>query len=150
MDLGYRARLLGYDNVYEPSAVIYHAGSGVSGSRHNEFKVKLSARNNLYLIYKNMPFWQIVVNFPLLLAGILIKAGYFYKKDLLKPYVQGLFDGFKLIKEHSDRQVDFTKVPLSRQILLEGELIYNCIRRLGLQLVVFFPGLRYNILGWFT
>ena len=55
VDIGYRARIMGYRNVYEPGAIVYHAGSGVSGSRHNDFKVRLSARNNMYIIMKNMP-----------------------------------------------------------------------------------------------
>lgn len=56
IDVGYRARIEGYDNVYCPAAVVYHVGSGTSGSKYNSFKVKLAARNNVYLNYKNMPF----------------------------------------------------------------------------------------------
>ena len=73
VDVGYRARIAGYRNVYEPMARIIHVGSAASGSRHNEFKVRLSARNNLYLIYKNMPVLQILLNLPFLLAGFLVK-----------------------------------------------------------------------------
>ena len=51
-DIGYRARLLGYENWYEPSAKVYHVGSGTSGSRYNLFKIRYSSRNNIYLIYK--------------------------------------------------------------------------------------------------
>ena len=49
-DIGYRARLLGYENWYEPSAKVYHVGSGTSGSRYNLFKIRYSSRNNIYLI----------------------------------------------------------------------------------------------------
>ena len=52
IDIGYRANIYGYPNQYVPQAVVYHAGSAVSGSRHNEFKVRLSAANSIYLIYK--------------------------------------------------------------------------------------------------
>ena len=54
IDVGYRAKLYGYDNVFCPEAVVYHVGSGTSGSKYNSFKVKLAARNNVYLNYKNM------------------------------------------------------------------------------------------------
>ena len=47
LDIGYRARLAGYDNVYCPGAVVYHVGSGTSGSKYNSFKVRLAARNNI-------------------------------------------------------------------------------------------------------
>ena len=47
--MGYRAKLYGYDNVFCPEAVVYHVGSGTSGSKYNSFKVKLAARNNMSL-----------------------------------------------------------------------------------------------------
>ena len=31
-DIGYRARIYGYENWYAPKAVVYHVGSGTSGS----------------------------------------------------------------------------------------------------------------------
>ena len=64
LDIGYRANIKGYRNLFAPEAIVYHAGSGVSGSRHNEFKVSLSSRNSIYLIYKNMPLLQIIINLP--------------------------------------------------------------------------------------
>ena len=80
VDLGYRARILGFENAYEPSAVVLHAGSATSGSRYNEFKIRYSARNNVYLIYKNMPALQILLNSPLLAAGFAVKLLFFLKK----------------------------------------------------------------------
>ena len=41
-------------NLCDPTSIVYHVGSASSGSRHNQFKVELTAANNLYLIYKNM------------------------------------------------------------------------------------------------
>ena len=38
VDLGYRARLYGFRNLYVPGAVVRHAGSASSGSRYNAFK----------------------------------------------------------------------------------------------------------------
>ena len=52
VDLGYRARILGYRNAYEPTAKVYHAGSATTGSRYNPFKITHSSRNNIYLIYQ--------------------------------------------------------------------------------------------------
>ena len=79
IDLGYRARIYGYENWYLPKAVVYHAGSGTTGSRYNEFKVRHSSRNNVYMIYKNMPFLQILLNLPFLLAGFFAKQVFFMK-----------------------------------------------------------------------
>ena len=96
IDIGYRARIHGYRNVYAPKAIVYHVGSGFSGSTHNAFKVKLSSRNNVYLVYKNMPFLQIILNSPFLLLGHIVKYLFFLKKGLGKEYVKGLKEGFAL------------------------------------------------------
>ena len=90
VDVGYRARIQGYVNVYAPEAVVCHVGSATTGSRYNSFKVQYSAQNNIYLIYKNMPFFQIVLNLPFLAAGFLIKFLFFVKKGLGKDYLTGL------------------------------------------------------------
>ncbi|MBR2258682.1 MAG: glycosyltransferase family 2 protein [Blautia sp.] len=96
VDLGYRARLKGYENWYVPSAAVYHVGSGTSGTRHNAFKTRYSSRNNVYLIYKNMPLPQILLNIPFLLPGFLIKGLYFILKGLGKEYFGGLKEGIAL------------------------------------------------------
>lgn len=82
IDIGYRARIFGYQNGYCPEAIVYHAGSGASGSRYNAFKVDLSSRNSIYLIYKNMPLLQLILNLPFLLLGFLVKTLFFIKRDL--------------------------------------------------------------------
>lgn len=90
VDVGYRARIYGYDNVYCPAAELYHVGSGTSGSKYNSFKVKLAARNNLYLNYKNMPLLQLLFNLPFLLIGTGIKY-LFFKKWALLPITRKAF-----------------------------------------------------------
>ena len=104
VDIGYRAKIHGYENFYEPSAVCYHAGSGFSGSRYNEFKVNLSSRNSIYLILKNMPLLQIVVNLPFLLLGFLTKIVFFAKKGYGYTYCKGLLNGFKLFFSKEGRK----------------------------------------------
>ncbi len=77
IDVGYRAKIYGYENVYCPTAVVYHVGSGTSGSKYNSFKVRLAARNNVYLNYKNMPVLQLLVNLLPILSGIFVKYLFF-------------------------------------------------------------------------
>ncbi|MBR5360335.1 MAG: glycosyltransferase family 2 protein [Lachnospiraceae bacterium] len=96
VDIGYRARINGYRNVYEPGAVVLHAGSGSSGSRYNKFKIDLSSRNNVYVVYKNMPLVQLIVNLPFLMAGTLIKILFFIKKGEGITYIKGLCKGAAL------------------------------------------------------
>ena len=56
-----------------PQRSFITVGSGTSGSRYNSFKVRLAARNNVYLNYKNMPLFQLVLNSLPLGLGILVK-----------------------------------------------------------------------------
>ena len=128
IDIGYRARIHGYRNVYAPKAVVYHVGSGFSGSAHNAFKVKLSSRNNVYLIYKNMPFLQIVINSPFLLMGFLVKWLFFHKKGLGKEYVSGLKEGIRLCREGKKEKYFWKN--LSNYLKIQWELWVNMIRRL--------------------
>lgn len=131
VDIGYRARLFGYINVVDADAIVYHVGSASSGSRHNAFKVELTAANNLYFIYKNMPAIQIIINLPLLIAGILIKQLYFARKGLGRAHFGGLKKGFAKIFGNLDKKVAFGGVQLKNSCLLQLELWLNCIRRLG-------------------
>lgn len=95
MDISYRAQLSGYRVRYLPTAVCRHVGSGTSGSKYNSFKVRLSARNSWYLLYKNMPKPQLLINSPFLLLGYLVKFLYFQKKGFGRDYSSGLLEGLK-------------------------------------------------------
>ena len=132
VDIGYRARLYGYRNLMEPAAVVYHAGSGSSGSRHNAFKVELTAANNLYLIYKNMPFLQVLINLPLIIAGILIKHVFYMKKGLGKAHLKGLLSGFSKMFRGSGKRVRFGRRQAFNSLKLQLELWLNCLRRIGI------------------
>ena len=132
VDLGWRARIHGYANYYEPSAVVYHAGSGFSGSRYNEFKINLASRNSVYLILKNMPLLQLIINLPLLILGFLIKIAFFFKKGHGKTYCKGLLNGFRLYfsKDGHTHKVLFKSCNLKKYIIIELELLWNMIRRI--------------------
>lgn len=129
VDIGIRARVYGYINFLEPAAVVLHAGSATSGSRYNEFKQKLTAGNNLYLIYKNFPFLQIVLNLPLILAGIVIKGVFFARKGLGRAYMQGLMQGISKIHKGSDKKVRFQRKNLKSLVILQIEMWINTIKR---------------------
>ncbi len=132
IDIGYRAKISGFANYYEPGAIVYHAGSAVSGSRYNEFKVKLSSKNSIYLIYKNMPILQILLNLPFLTAGIIIKALFFARKGMGKTYWKGIWQGIRLCctKEGKKNKVPFRPECLGNYVRIQLELWGNMIRRL--------------------
>ena len=134
VDIGYRARIYGYRNLYVPEAVVRHAGSGVSGSRHNDFKVKLSAKNSVYLVYKNMPPVQILLNFPFLLAGFLVKTLFFLKKGLVKSWLQGTAEGLRLAgsEEGRAKRVRFVRSRFPAYCRIQWELWRNLWYRIRL------------------
>lgn len=124
IDIGYRARIYGYRNVYEPAAKVVHAGSATSGSRYNEFKTKLSSANNAYMIAKNMPFLQWLFNFPFLLLGFLVKLSFFTLKKMGKLYVKGYWKGTCRIFTESGRKhkVAFRWKHLWNYLKIQGRL----------------------------
>ena len=126
-DIGYRARIYGYENWYAPKAIVYHVGSGTSGSRYNQFKTRYSSRNNIYLIYKNMPLLQIILNLPFLAAGFLIKFLFFAIKGMGKEYAAGIKNGFSISMKN--KKVPFRIKHLPNYCKIQLELWINIIRR---------------------
>ncbi len=131
VDLGYRAKIFGYRNLYVPGAVVYHAGSASSGSRYNAFKAELTAANSVYLVYKNMPFLQIFLNLPFLLAGFLVKFLFYCRKGLGKNWWKGTRKGIGLCRSRQgrERRVRFLPGRLPVYLRIQWELIRNMLYR---------------------
>lgn len=128
IDIGWRAMIYGYENRYEPKATCLHIGSATmaEGARHSSFKVSISARNTVYLLYKNMPLPYLILNSPFLAAGVMIKFLYFQDKGFAKDYLSGLKEGFRTLGK-------LKKVPMTRKnhkyfFLIELQLLYNVLR----------------------
>lgn len=130
IDICYRAKLCGYKNRFAANAIAYHAGSAASGSRYNVFKTRLASRNSVYIVYKNMPILQIIINLPFLATGFFVKALFFAKKGLGKEYVLGLINGVKLSRSPAGRahKQKFRKKRLGNYIKIQFELWGNMFR----------------------
>lgn len=126
VDISFRAKIQGYKNVYCSDAVVYHVGSATSGSKYNSFKVKLAARNNLYVIYKNMPLLMIIINLPFLLLGFTIKGLFFAAKGFGKEYMQGIYESLygigkiKKVKYQGKYFINYVKI--------ECEMVLNTFK----------------------
>ncbi len=129
VDVAYRARIAGYRNLYIPEAVVRHVGSATSGSVYNEFKIRHSSRNSIYLIYKNMPWPQILLNLPFLAAGFLIKMIFFAQKGYFKEYITGLGKGIRLCSK--DKKVRVRRKNLVYYFRIQWELWVNVVRRIA-------------------
>jgi GT2 family glycosyltransferase len=126
IDLSYRARIHGYLIKYCPEAIVYHIGSGTTGSRYNEFKIKLAARNNFYVPYKNMPWPQLLINLPFLMLGYLIKYLFFLRKRHSHTYLKGLKEGF--ITRKKVGKIKYKRKNLINYFKIEWFLIKNTLK----------------------
>lgn len=129
VDLGYRARIDGFENWYTPEAKVYHVGSATTGTRYNEKKVFLAARNTIFVIYKNMPLLQLILNFPFILFGMIVKTLFFVKKGFVKEYWSGICEGVRDC--HKCRKVSFAGKNLLNYLKIQLELWENIVRILG-------------------
>lgn len=64
-DLSMRARLIGWQIIYEPRAVVYHKVAATSAKISNTFKKYYSGRNRIMTVLKNLP----VKMWPKILKG---------------------------------------------------------------------------------
>lgn len=123
IDLSYRAQICGYKNFLCPNSIVYHYGSATSGSRYNEFKIRLAARNNVFLIYKNFPIIQKIINFIFLFIGFLIKYLFFVRKGYGSIYLDGLKEGLKNRKKLE--KTPFLRKNWKNYFKIEWKLIKN-------------------------
>lgn len=130
LDIGYRARIHGYRNFYEPSAEVIHYGSASTGSRYNNWKTSQASANSVYVIAKNMPLLQWILNLPFLILGFSIKFLFFSKKGMGILYLKGLRDGLKrsVSKEGQARKIRFKCGHLRNYLAIQGQLYINTLR----------------------
>lgn len=126
VDLAIRSKINGYTNLLCPDAVVYHIGSATSGSRYNEFKVKLAARNNVWVVYKNLPIPMKIINFIFLLIGFFIKYVFFVKKGFGSTYLSGLKEG--LSRRSEIEKVKFKGKNAKNYFKIEYKLIINTLK----------------------
>lgn len=129
IDIGYRAKIYGYKNTYCASALVYHVGSGTSGAKNSTFKVRLSARNSIYLNYKNMPVVQLLINSIPLALGYLARYIVFHRISFGKDYMSGLREGLKNMA--NCKKVPFKIKHLGNYIRIEWELVMNTLSYIG-------------------
>ena len=96
IDLCWRAKNAGYKIMYSSGSTVFHIGGGTL-SKQSPKKTYLNFRNNLILLYKNLPsyllFWVFLVRFALdFVAGIKFLVGGSLKEALAvtKAYIDFL------------------------------------------------------------
>ena len=126
VDLAIRSKINGYRNLLCPQAIVYHIGSATSGSRYNEFKVRLAARNNVWVVYKNIPIPLKIINFIFLFLGFFIKYLFFVKKGFGDIYLAGIKEGLSTRNKVS--KTKFKSENTINYLKIEYRLIINTIK----------------------
>lgn len=126
VDIGYRAKIFGYNNFFCSNAIVYHIGSATSGSKYNSFKVRLAARNNIYVIFKNMPAIQLIINLPFILLGFFIKWIFFYIKGFGSEYIIGIKEGIKNLNKIE--KIVVKRKNIKNYVKIELDIILNTFK----------------------
>jgi len=126
VDISYRARIYGYKCVYCPQAIVYHLGSASSGSRYNEFKIRLAAKNNIYVPFKNMPWPQLAFNFIFLVFGFFIKYLFFLRMGYGSIYLDSLKEGYSSVQKIE--KINYASDNFNNYLKIEWLLIKNTLR----------------------
>ena len=79
------------------------------------------------MIYKNMPFLQIILNLPLLIPGFVVKWLFFVRKGFGKEYANGIFNGIAM--SDKEKKVPFQKRHLWNYVRIQVQLCVNVVRR---------------------
>ncbi|MFA6422669.1 MAG: glycosyltransferase family 2 protein [Candidatus Buchananbacteria bacterium] len=109
LDWGYRANLLGYKIIFEPSALVYHKGSA-TWNKYQFKKIYLCRRNSFYTILKNYELKNIIKALPIIILDYLIlyPAGYLLNRKIENGKLVQLLDSKKSFME----RFKFLSIPL--------------------------------------
>lgn len=120
VDFNLRANCRGKKCWYVSEAEVYHIGSATTGSKINEFTVRLSTKNNFNTIVKNYPS-SLLLRFSL---TILIYQFFWFcfivKKKQIPAYFLGLLEFAKEVKDLAGkRRKNFDAMILTNKELAE-------------------------------
>ena len=105
MDLCWRLRERGKGIMYIPQSVVYHVG-GAKLSKENPRKTYLNFRNNLLMLYKNLPANEI--------KNIMLKRAWMDILAMLPFLLKGDIENFKAVtsarKDYARMKVDYASV----------------------------------------
>ena len=71
IDLCWRLKNMGYKIMVQPKSVVFHVGGGTLNTG-SPFKTHLNFRNNLFMLFKNLPIYSLLTTVPtrLVLDGV--------------------------------------------------------------------------------
>lgn len=102
IDLSIRARMAGHRCLAVPGAIVYHIGSASNGGDTSPFSISMTAKNVLFILFKDIPAPLLLQMAPLAIAAqvalvflCLTTDKYPGLRRNLKAYGKGLLAGFR-------------------------------------------------------
>ena len=92
LDLGFRARLMGFKADYSPNAIVFHKGSATTAPM-SDFAVYHTYRNLIWTQYKNFPTLLLLWQSPWLALGWIFILVLYIKKGRGKIILRALWAG---------------------------------------------------------
>ncbi|MBK9272089.1 MAG: bifunctional riboflavin kinase/FAD synthetase [Saprospiraceae bacterium] len=134
IDLCWRIQRAGGEIWYEPESKVFHLGGGTL-DYSNPKKVFLNFRNNLSTIFKNTPYWYLVLLLPLrLILDVLISIRYLWSGKIqltlkvIEAYVWSILSTLWLIqkKENNSYKINQLRIgPEKLKGVLKGSLFVH-------------------------
>jgi GT2 family glycosyltransferase len=126
VDLGLRAQSAGYKCRYLPKAIVYHLGCGTTGSGYSPLVVRLSSRNNINTIVKNIPAPLLIKFLPQIirwqgfyLAVVVVRGGQ------LIPWMQGTFSALVMLPRMLKKRQAINKMRVVSNEYLERVIVQS-------------------------
>lgn len=117
LDIGWRARLFGYNSYFVPQSVIKHFGS--ASWKWSGEKFYLLERNRWLVLLKNYSIFTLLRLLPSLLLIEFFMLGFFASKKLLKKKIQSYISIIKLRKHIKEQR----KVISRKRRLSDSEIM---------------------------
>jgi len=127
IDLCWRLKNKGYKIMVEPKSVVYHVGGGTLNV-DSPFKTHLNFRNNLYMMFKNLPLSSLFIIIPIRLVLDGIAAITFLSNK------KGISHLFAVMKAHFSFYFEIPKLitkrrKISQKCSLTGKTKYSILVR---------------------
>lgn len=107
VDFNMRAARAGQRCCYLPDAVVYHIGSATSGSKINAMTVRLTTRNNMFVISKNYTGVMLLRFFPAICIYQFFWLIFVIKKGQFSAYIKGLSEALPKVKGMRSKRLDY-------------------------------------------
>ena len=127
IDLCWRIQLAGYKVFICPNSIVYHVGGGTL-PKGNQRKVYLNFRNNLIMLYKNLPLGQLVWKLPLrfILDGISAWKNVFSGQlPYFKAVVQAHFAFIYWIFNHKKQKTNKSHSKIKLSGWYKGSIVWD-------------------------